>query len=87
MTVRKCINCGVVFIGFADGRGKDFSALCFAAHMESHQIAGAPSPAAPLPMTHGSVSVERGNLARPADGLDPARHPSAGVRTRRGGAA
>lgn len=79
--VRNCVNCGVTFIG-------DENVIeAFAAHNISHQIAGAPSPAAPLPRTHGSVSVERGTLARPADGLDPARHPSAGRRTRRGGAA
>ena len=96
MTVRKCINCGVVFIGFADGRGKDFSALCFAAHMESHQIAGAPSPAAPFPMTHGSVSVERGTIAHRASVIGddtyaplPARmmHPSARLAAIPGGVA
>jgi len=73
----RCLNCSVFFI----------NAEAFDAHQRAYNIAGAPSPAAPLPTTHGSVSVERGNLARPADGLDPARHPSAGVRTRRGGAA
>jgi hypothetical protein len=86
MKALRCTNCGVVFIG-ATGPGDDAVYQSFKAHMMSHQIVGAPSPAAPLPTTHGSVSVERGTLARPADGLDPARHPSAGVRTRRGGAA
>lgn len=85
MKVLRCTNCGVVFIG-ATGPGDDAVYHAFQAHMQSHQIVGAPSPTAPLPMTHGSVSVERGTLARPADGIDPARHPSAGVRTR-GGAA
>jgi hypothetical protein len=81
-----CTNCGVVFIG-ATGPGDDVVLEAFAAHQRAHNFVGAPTPAAPLPTTHGSVSVERGTFARPADGLDPARHPSAGVRTRRGGAA
>ena len=81
MTRRTCINCGVAFIGAVDG--DDTAVLeAFAAHCNSHnQIVGFPWPTAPLPTTHGSVSVERGTFARPADGLDPARHPSAGVRT------
>jgi len=76
--IGRCLNCPVVFI--------DVDA--FDAHQRAHNIpAASPNVAgAPLPTTHGSVSVERGNLARPADGLDTARHPSAGVRSR-GGAA
>ena len=75
--IGRCINCSVFFI----------DADTFDAHQRAHNFVGAPTPTAPLPTTHGMRSVERGTFARLADGIDPARHPSAGRRTLRGGAA
>ncbi len=80
--IGRCLNCPVMFV---DVRNGDTMLEAFAAHQRAHNSAGVPSPAAPLPTTHGSVSVERGTFARPADGIDPARHPSAGRRPFRGG--
>ena len=76
--IGRCLNCPVVYI----------DAEAFAAHQRAHNSASvAPSAlAAPFPTTHGRGSVERGNIARPADGIDPARHPSAGRRPFQGGA-
>lgn len=86
MKVYRCNNCPVVYIG-ALGPDDLAVAEAFAAHQRAHNTVGAPSPAAPLPTTHGSVSVERGNIASRATviGNDtyahlPAkkmRHPSA----------
>jgi hypothetical protein len=90
-----CTNCGVVFIG-ATGPGDDVVLEAFAAHQRAHNYVGAPTPAAPLPMTHGMRSVERGTFAsratvtgnRTGDPL-PARmtHPSARLAAIPGGAA
>lgn len=83
----RCANCRITWLGTPDD---DAIVEDFVAHMLGHNIAaGAPSPAAaPFPVTHGPrVPVERGTFARPADGVDPARHPSAGRRLGGGGVA
>lgn len=90
MKVYRCNNCPVVYIG-ALGPDDLAVAEAFAAHQRAHNSAGAPSPAAPLPTTHGSASVERGNIASRAtvignDTHDPfpakkMRHPSARLAT------
>lgn len=86
MKVYRCCNCPVVYIG-AVGPDDDAVTEAFDAHQRAHNIAGAPSPAAPFPTTHGSASVERGMIAdrvavtsNGTDAPDPAqrmRHPSA----------
>lgn len=86
MKVYRCCNCHVTFIG-AVGPDDDAVARAFDAHQRAHNIAGAPTPAAPLPTTHGMRSVERGTIAdrvgvigNDTHAPDPAqrmRHPSA----------
>lgn len=86
--IGRCLNCPVVYI----------DAEAFAAHQRAHNSASvAPSAlAAPFPMTHGSVSVERGTIASRASVTGnrtgaqlPARmsHPSARLAAIPGGAA